>query len=177
MIPDLIAIVFLAVPWACGLYIFRGVTSDANPVWGNILSAGIGATVAFMVAIWFFSGTIVSPSIVSNATYQLPTNLTVGELAEQQANASMQVTKLGTGGSGMYTRSAISSSSGGNMTNQTTINVHTYDIVYQQYQDMGMMFLYLLVGGILVGLLVWFVVDMRKVIQEQDSYDEFMEGG
>jgi hypothetical protein len=176
MIPDIIAVIFLAIPWACLIYIFRGITSDTNPIWGNILAAGIGAVICGMVAIWFFSGTIVSPSIVSNATYQLPTNLTVGEMAAQQGNASGTVNKLGTGGSGMFIRSSISAS-GGNYTNQTTVNVHTYDIIYQQYQDIGMMFLYLLLCGILTVLFVWFIIDMKRVIEEQDAYDEYIDGG
>lgn len=177
MIPDIIAVVFLIIPWLCLVYIFRGLTSATNPIWGNILAAGIGFVVCGMIAIWFYSGTIVSPSIISNATYQLPADLTVGELLAQQANTSDTVNKLGTGGSGMFIRSSISASGGGNLTNQTTINVHTYDIIYQQYQDFGMMFLYLLLGLVMVVLFVWFVIDMRKVLMEQDAYDEYIDGG
>lgn len=175
MIPDIIAIVFLLIPWACLVYIFRGITSDSNPMWGNILASGISAVVCGMIAIWFYSGTIVSPAIVSNATYQIPTDITAGEMVEQQAAASNTTNVLGAGGSGMFRRSSISTS--GNMTNQTTINVHTYDIIYQQYQDLGMMFFYMLLGVISVILFLWFVADMRRVLREQDSYEENDFGG
>lgn len=176
MIPDVIAIVFLLVPWACMVYIFRGISSDTNPIWGNILAAGISFIVCAMVAIWFYSGTIVSPSIVNNASYQISGNLTIGYMLAQQSSASNTTTKLGVGGSGMFIRSSISASSG-NITNNTVINVHTYDIIYQQYQDLGVMFLYLLLGLISVVLFLYFIQDMRHALMEQDEYDSNDFGG
>jgi hypothetical protein len=175
MIPDVVSIVFLVIPWLCLVYIFKGLTSDANPIWGNVLASGIGVLVAAMVAIWFIQGTIVSPTIVSNATYQLSGDLTAEEMLAQQAAASNTSTVIGAGGSGMFLRSGISASSGSNLTNQTTVSIHTYDIVYQQYSDAGMMMLYMLLAVVLSALFLWFIADMRRFIKEQDDYDEFMD--
>lgn len=174
MIPDVVSIVFLAVPLLCLVYILHG--GKENPIWGNILFAGLGAVCAGMVAMWFLSGVIVSTSIVSNATYEIPSNLTMDEMIAQQSNISTTTNSLGSGGSGMFVRSAISASTGENLTNQTTVSVHTYDIIYQQYQDIGIMFFYMMLCLVLVALFLWSVADMRQVLNEQDSYDEYLDG-
>jgi hypothetical protein len=163
MIPETVAVIFLILPWACLIYIFRGVSSDDNPVWGNVLASGIGVIVSAMVAIWFFSGTIVSPSVVGNATYQLSSGSAV-------VNAT---TQLGTGGSGMFIQSPVSSVSGVNVS--TVITVYTYNIIYHQYQNFGMMLLYGFIGTICAALFLWFIVDMRRIMQERDAYEDYGE--
>ena len=177
MIPEIVAVIFLVLPIACFVYIFRGLSTDDNPLWGNVLASAISAIICGMVAIWFFSGTIVSPWVASNATYQMPADLTMDEMLAQQVNASGTVTKLGVGGSGMFIRSAISTAAGVEPVNQTTVTVYTYDIIYQQYQDLGMMMVYLLLCGVSVALFVWFVIELRNELNARDSYDELTDTG
>lgn len=165
MIPDIISVIFLIIPWACLVYIFRGVGEEQNPLWGNVLASGISFVVCLMIAIWFFSGTVVSPTVVVNATYQISTDMTAEEMLAEQAELSNTTEQLGAGGSGMFVRSAISTS--GNVTNSTEINVRTYDIIYQQYQDFGIMALYVFLGLISVALFLWSVSEMRTELTNQ----------
>lgn len=174
MIPEVVGILFMVIPWLCFLYMFRGMSSQDNPIWGNILAAGMSALVSAMVALWFISGTIVSPTLVSNASYTLPADLSGEDFAVQFAAASNTSNHLGASGSGMFLRSAVIASSGN--TNETTATVFSYDIVYAQYSDVGIMMLYMALCVISVALFLWFLADLRKALMAQDAEDEFSGG-
>lgn len=165
MIPDLIAVVILMIPWCCLAYIFRGESSEDNPIWGNVVAAGISLVVCGMAAIWFFSGTIVSPSIVVNTSYQVDSGLSV---------TGNTTDLLGPGGSGMFILAPVSSISGDNIS--TAITVYTYDIVYQQYQNFGLMLLYLALFCVSLALFLWFIVEARKVVHHEKNELELLPG-
>lgn len=163
MIPENIALVFLIAPILCLVYIFRGLGENQNPIWGNILASGIGAILCAMIALWLLSGTIVSTTIVGNSTYQLDAGVTDTGNLTQTSNV------IGTGGSGMFTRSAMSTA---DSVPNATVTVYTYDIIAQQTIDMGLMFFYVLIGMISALACVYFIIDARNVILDQEYYEE-----
>lgn len=172
MIPVIIALVFVVFPIAALVYIFRGLGEDSNPLWGNVLAAGLGAVVSGVVASWFITGAIASTYVVTNATYAIDT----ASAAATFANSSITVTQLGEGNSGMFVRSSISGA-GADVLGNSTITVTTSDIIYLQYQDIGLMFFYMLLCIILIALFAWSVSELRKELRARDSYDPYMDGG
>lgn len=169
MIPENLAIGFLILPALCFIYIFRGMGSNVNPIWGNIIASGLSAIVCAMVAIWFINGSIVNTTVVGNSTYQIPAGLSISDALQEQQNLSRESTVLGVSGSGMFLRSPMSKAE--LSANGTTITVHTYDIIQQQYQDFGLMLLYMLGCVASVVLFGWFIIDMRRALREQDEYE------
>lgn len=162
MIPDIIATIFLILPWACLWYVFRGMSSSENPIWGNLIAAALGGIVAGVVAIWFFSGTIVTPHVVSNLTYQFPN----GTDQSSVMGSSLVNNVLEEGGVGMFDASPILTITVGNT---TLMSANTFDIVYVRYQDFGLMFLYMLMTLIFIALFAWFVYEARKILNEESE--------
>lgn len=169
MIPENISIIYLVIPVLCFIYIFRGIGSDTNPIWGNILASGLSVILCAMAAIWLSQGSIVSPSLVGNSTYQISPDMTVGEIAQEQANISDPLYSIGAGGSGMFMRAPMSV---GDAVPNATVTVYTYDIVYNQFQNLGLALLYMLGCVLSIGLLGWFIIDMRRAIEEQNYYED-----
>ena len=68
--PSNLYIPFLLIPFACLVYIFRGIGDDVNPLWGNVLASGTGLVVCGIVSFWFLSGGIMAnPILLENTTY------------------------------------------------------------------------------------------------------------
>lgn len=164
MIPENIAIIFLVLPLLCFLYIFRGLNNDINPLWGNILAAGLAAVISAMVAMWLLTGSIVAPVIVPNTTYSM---------AGTFSDAPLSIYTLGQDGSGMYIRSPISIQTDPAIITNKTTSVVTYDIVYTQFQNFGLMLLYMAFFVAGVALFLWFVAELRNEMnaRKQDEYE------
>ena len=162
MIPDIIGVCFLLLPWVCLLYVFRGISSESNPLLGNVLASGLSMIISGMCLLWLLQGSIVSPSLVPNASYALP----AGSTAADMANYSIASHSLGTGGSGMYQSAALTTA---NNTSATSITVFTHSIVYSQFQNFGLALLYALLTIISVCLLGYFIYCLYQAITMPDE--------
>lgn len=162
MIPENIAIIFLILPLLCFFYIFRGLNNDENPLWGNILASGLATVISAMVSLWLIQGSIVNPIIISNTTYS----------GFGLSAAPSFVYSLGSGGSGMFIRAPISIETDTAVINNTN-SISTYDIVYTQFQNFGLMILYMAFAAAGVILFLWFVAELRNEIRarDQDEYE------
>lgn len=162
---------FMALPVGCIYYIFRGLEENSNPLWGNVIAAGVSMVVSALLVIWFLQGSIVSPVPVTNATYTIPVNLSSSDLAGQITAASITTNKLAGSGAGMMTRSSISAS-GSSITNQTVITVHTSDIVYVQFQDYGVMFGYALAFLISFLAFIWSLSRLKDATEINEAEED-----
>jgi len=165
---EMLSIPLLIIPFLCLLYIFRGYEEEgSNPLWGDVLAAGLGMIVCGIVALWFIQGGITSvPITLENASYTVPSTMSISDARAIASNASQETHILGIRGSGMFVSSAISTAES---IDGATIMIHTHDTIVQQYQDYGVAFLYMLIGVILAAL---FLVSLRfsiDQIQQRES--------
>lgn len=82
------------------------------------------------------------------------------------------VYQLGNSGNGMYVRTAISGDQPSFFTNNTTSSVSTHDIIYLQFQDIGLMFLYMFLGVVFLALFLWSIVMFKDELQARDDDEE-----
>lgn len=82
------------------------------------------------------------------------------------------VYQLGPSGSGMIVRTSISEENAGLLANNSTTSVSTHDIVYLQFQDMGLMILYMLLAVIFAALFLWSVGTLREEMQTRRQDEE-----
>lgn len=169
---------FILAPILCLAYLFRAVKSDeneeqneeSNPIWGDIIISGVGFLISAMVAIWFVQGISSSPAVVESVSYTLPSSGSIAEIQTLLANTTVSEYKITTGGTGMFMRSAISSSE--ITVSGSSVIVHTHDSVRQLYQDIGVTILYMLLCALLGLMFVWSLLEARRQLQEREYYDE-----
>ena len=169
---------FILAPILCLAYMFRAVKSEeddeqneeSNPIWGDILISGAGFVISAMVAIWFVQGIASAPVVIESVAYTLPNAGSVSEIQGLLANTTTSEYKISPGGTGMFVRSPISSSE--ITVTGSSVVVHTHDTVKQLYQDIGLMFLYMLLCAILGLMFVWSLLEARRQIQERNYYDD-----
>jgi uncharacterized protein YxeA len=93
-------------------------------------------------------------------------------LVAVQAVSAENVYQIGPGGSGMIVRTSISEENAGLLANNSTLSVSTHDIVYLQFQDMGLMILYMLLAVIFAALFLWSVSSLREEMQTRRQDEE-----
>lgn len=93
-------------------------------------------------------------------------------LVAVQVVSAENVYQLGNSGNGMYVRTAISGDQPSFFTNNTTSSVSTHDIIYLQFQDIGLMFLYMFLGVVFLALFLWSIVMFKDELQARDDDEE-----
>jgi PKD repeat protein len=164
--PNLVVLPFLVIPLISMFYIFRGDGTENNSVWGDVIATGTGMVVSAMVALWFIQGGVTSiPVTVENATYVIPSTMSIDDAYTVQSNAAQEVSVLGAKGSGMFITSGISSME---PSEGATITVHTHDTVTQQYTDVGVAMLYMMFTLILAVLFLYSIAFGIQQVRDDD---------
>lgn len=169
---------FILAPILCLAYLFRAIKSDesdeqneeSNPILGDIIVSGAGFIISAMVVIWFVQGISSAPVTIESVSYSLNAGDELGDIRALLENTTVSEYKISPVGTGMFIRSAISSSE--ITMSGSSVVVHTHDNVRQLYQDIGVAFLYILLGAILGLMFAWSLLELRRQIQERTYYDE-----
>lgn len=158
MIPVAIAVFFLLMSAGCFYYIFRWLTSNDNPVLGNILATGLNTIICAFFVAWFVNGAITDVTVVENQTFYA-NYATIGGGNISAINNAMTTKQyqLDADGAGMYTIKAINSPTIATTTlANLTVEYSTHDIVYTQYQERGLSYFFILLALINAALFLWF---------------------
>ena len=161
---DLVPVFLIILPFLALFYIFSG-SQEGHPIWGDILASAFGLVISAILVMWFIQGGITSaPATIETAVYELPSSLTVSQLETIQESFSQQSSILGIKGTGMMVISSVSTSE---LKNEMTVVVHTHDTIRQQYQDIGVAFLFMLLAVIFAALFLWSLKFSIDQIREQ----------